>query len=140
MGTYLVKPGDSLYKIAGKLTGVANRWRELPKLNPVLKGPDWKIYPNQSLTLPLDWPEIPGGPVPNPTPGPKPPTPGPGPKPPTPGPGPKPNPEPVQAGMSFGTKAGITAAVIGIAAVVFAKPKKHGDKMIAKYAHRQYGR
>jgi nucleoid-associated protein YgaU len=56
-GTYVVKAGDSPYKIAQKMTGDGNRYRELADANPskranILAG---KIYVGEVLKLPATW-------------------------------------------------------------------------------------
>lgn len=155
MGIYVVKSGDSLYKIAGAVTGSSPRWTELKALNPFLryaKGKDehglergdWKIYPGDKLTTPADWPNRGGngpapGPNPNPGPGPKP-NPGPGPTPkPNPGPGPKPNPgpgpiEPAKAKMSLWLGGGIAATLVGLLIYSQKHSKKSADAAVARYS------
>ena len=50
--TYTVVAGDSLSKIAKKLLGNANRWREIHELNKdTVKNPD-VIHPGQVLKIP----------------------------------------------------------------------------------------
>jgi nucleoid-associated protein YgaU len=50
--TYTVVAGDSLSKIAKKLLGNANRWRDIHALNKdVVKNPD-VIHPGQVLKIP----------------------------------------------------------------------------------------
>jgi nucleoid-associated protein YgaU len=50
--TYEVKSGDSLSKIAKKVYGNANEWKQIFEANKdVLKDPD-KIFPGQKLKLP----------------------------------------------------------------------------------------
>ena len=50
--TYTVVAGDSLSKIAKKLLGNANRWREIHELNKdLVKNPDL-IHPGQVLKIP----------------------------------------------------------------------------------------
>ena len=50
--TYTVVAGDSLSKIAKKLLGNANRWREIHALNAdTVKNPDL-IHPGQVLKIP----------------------------------------------------------------------------------------
>ena len=50
--TYTVVAGDSLSKIAKKLLGNANRWREIHELNrDTVKNPDL-IHPGQVLKIP----------------------------------------------------------------------------------------
>jgi nucleoid-associated protein YgaU len=50
--TYTVVAGDSLSKIAKKLLGSANRWREIHELNKdAIKNPDL-IHPGQVLKIP----------------------------------------------------------------------------------------
>ena len=50
--TYVVKPGDSLSKIAKELLGDANRWKEIFEANQdTLKDPNL-IHPGQELRLP----------------------------------------------------------------------------------------
>lgn len=51
---YLVENGDSMSKIASKLTGSSARVGELIKANPQVKDPN-KIFVNQRLNLPLSW-------------------------------------------------------------------------------------
>lgn len=51
---YLVEPGDSMSKIASKLTGSSSRVGELIKANPQVKDPN-KIFANQRLNLPASW-------------------------------------------------------------------------------------
>jgi len=50
--TYIVKPGDSLSKIAKELLGDANRWKEIFEANKdTLKDPNL-IHPGQELRIP----------------------------------------------------------------------------------------
>jgi nucleoid-associated protein YgaU len=50
--TYTVVSGDNLSKIAKKLLGNANRWREIHELNKdTIKNPDL-IHPGQVLRIP----------------------------------------------------------------------------------------
>ena len=50
--TYVVKPGDSLSKIAKQTLGDAKAWKRIFELNKdVIKDPD-KIFPGQKLKLP----------------------------------------------------------------------------------------
>jgi peptidoglycan hydrolase-like protein with peptidoglycan-binding domain/nucleoid-associated protein YgaU len=51
---YLVESGDSMSKIASKLTGASSRVGELIKANPQVKDPN-KIFPGQRLNLPASW-------------------------------------------------------------------------------------
>lgn len=51
-GSYVVKPGDTLSKIAGRLLGDASRYPEIARLNG-LANPNL-IRPGQTLTLPKD--------------------------------------------------------------------------------------
>jgi LysM repeat protein len=50
-GTYTVKPGDTLGKIAQAALGSSARWRELMAANPALTDPN-KIRPGMTLNLP----------------------------------------------------------------------------------------
>lgn len=51
--TYVVKPGDSLSKIAKELLGDAKRWPEIYELNKALIGDNPNlIHPGQELKLP----------------------------------------------------------------------------------------
>lgn len=75
--TYTVVKGDSLSKIAQKLTGSSSRWTELYNENKSsIKDPNL-IYPGQVFKLPASWvkasaPTVPtpNAPIPAPTPGP----------------------------------------------------------------------
>lgn len=59
--TYTIKKGDSLYKIAQRVYGDPNRWREIAKANKLsVRNPN-KIFTGQTLTLPG-----PGGGAPTP--------------------------------------------------------------------------
>jgi nucleoid-associated protein YgaU len=50
--TYEVRSGDSLSKIAKRVYGNANKWRQIFEANTdTLKDPD-KIYPGQVLVIP----------------------------------------------------------------------------------------
>jgi nucleoid-associated protein YgaU len=50
--TYVVKPGDSLSKIAKNAYGDGNAWKKIFEANTdVLKDPN-KIYPGQKLKIP----------------------------------------------------------------------------------------
>jgi len=51
---YVVESGDSMGRIAQKLTGSSGRWPELARANPRITDPN-KIYPGQRLTLPASW-------------------------------------------------------------------------------------
>lgn len=52
-GTYTVKKGDSLWKIAASQLGSGSRWNEIYNLNKsVIGGNPNLIYPNQVFTLP----------------------------------------------------------------------------------------
>jgi hypothetical protein len=55
---YIVRPGDTLSGIAGRLLGNVDRWREILEANPQITAPDM-IYPGDSLTLPLPEPAVP---------------------------------------------------------------------------------
>jgi hypothetical protein len=50
--TYVVRPGDTLSKIAGRIFGNAKRWREILKGNPQVTNAN-KIYPGDSLLVPV---------------------------------------------------------------------------------------
>ena len=50
-GVYVVKPGDTLSGIAGKLLDDSERWRELLDANPQVTDPAL-IYPGDTLALP----------------------------------------------------------------------------------------
>jgi len=53
--TYIVKPGDSLSKIAKELLGDASRWPEIYELNKDVIGDDPNlIHPNQQFVIPAD--------------------------------------------------------------------------------------
>jgi len=49
--TYVVRQGDTLSKIAGRVFGDASRWREILKNNPQVTNPN-RIYPGDSLLVP----------------------------------------------------------------------------------------
>jgi nucleoid-associated protein YgaU len=76
-GTYTVKDGDFPIKIAQKLTGDGNRWRELIAANPEKKtrpdGAFATLFPGEVLKLPASWAKP--GPAPAPLPLPPPPIP-----------------------------------------------------------------
>lgn len=50
-GTYTVKAGDTLSKIAAATLGSAGRWRDILAANPDLSDPN-KIRPGMTLKLP----------------------------------------------------------------------------------------
>jgi hypothetical protein len=50
--TYVVRPGDTLSKIAGRVFGDGRRWREILKENPQVTNAN-KIYPGDSLRVPV---------------------------------------------------------------------------------------
>lgn len=50
--TYTVQPGDSLYKIAAKVLGDGNRWREIQQVNADAVGSDGAVKVGQTLRLP----------------------------------------------------------------------------------------
>jgi nucleoid-associated protein YgaU len=53
-GTYTVRSGDSLWKIAERHYGDGNKWRKIYEANKdSIKDPDL-IYPGQELRLPVD--------------------------------------------------------------------------------------
>jgi nucleoid-associated protein YgaU len=58
-GTYVVKSGDFPIKIAQKLTGDGNRWKELIAANPSKKvapnGTFAQLMPGEILNLPASW-------------------------------------------------------------------------------------
>lgn len=49
---YVVRPGDTLSGIAGRVLGDAQRWREILKDNPQITNPN-RIYPGDTLVLPI---------------------------------------------------------------------------------------
>jgi LysM repeat protein len=50
--TYVVRPGDTLSKIAARVFGDGGRWREILKENPQVTNAN-KIYPGDSLRVPV---------------------------------------------------------------------------------------
>ena len=50
---YRVQPGQSLWSIANTVLGDGERYREILKLNPQLRGDPGRLHPGQELTLPL---------------------------------------------------------------------------------------
>lgn len=50
--TYIVRHGDTLSKIAGRIFGDVKRWREILKENPQVKNPNL-IFPGDSLLVPV---------------------------------------------------------------------------------------
>jgi hypothetical protein len=54
---YVVRAGDTGEKIAARITGDKNRWRELLTTNPANKDPKYGIavYTGKSLRLPVQW-------------------------------------------------------------------------------------
>lgn len=57
---YVVQSGDTGEKVAAKLVGDKNRWRELLTTNPSLKDPKYGIalYVGKTITLPPSWVEV----------------------------------------------------------------------------------
>lgn len=55
--TYVVRRGDTLSAIAGRLFGDAKRWREILKENPQVTDAN-RIYPGDSLLVPVPEPEV----------------------------------------------------------------------------------
>jgi len=51
---YIIKGGDTLFKIAQKYTGNGNRYPEVLDLNPQIKNPDF-IREGDMLNLPDSW-------------------------------------------------------------------------------------
>ena len=49
--TYVVRHGDTLSGIAGRVFGDPKRWREIQKENPQVTNPN-RIYPGQVLVVP----------------------------------------------------------------------------------------
>lgn len=56
--TYVVRPGDTLSGIAGRVLGDPSRWREILRENPQVKNAN-RIYPGDSLLVPV--PQTAGG-------------------------------------------------------------------------------
>lgn len=50
--TYVVRPGDTLSSIAGRIFGDAKRWREILTENPQVTNPN-RIYPGDALLVPV---------------------------------------------------------------------------------------
>ena len=50
--TYVVRPGDTLSGIAGRVLGDPSRWREILRENPQVKNAN-RIYPGDSLLVPV---------------------------------------------------------------------------------------
>lgn len=49
---YTVQPGQSLWSIADRILGNGERYREILRLNPQLRGDPARLHPGQELTLP----------------------------------------------------------------------------------------
>lgn len=61
--TYVVKHGDTLSRIAGRVFGDVNRWREILKANPQVKNANL-IYPGDALRVPVAVAKTTPGPAP----------------------------------------------------------------------------
>ena len=50
--TYAVQPGDTLWRIAGRVYGKNERWREVYEANRIILSDPKRIYPKQTLIIP----------------------------------------------------------------------------------------
>ena len=50
--TYVVQPGDTLWRIAGQVYGKNERWREIYEANRTILSDPKRIYPKQTLIIP----------------------------------------------------------------------------------------
>jgi nucleoid-associated protein YgaU len=50
--THTVTTGESLWSIAATELGDGARWHEIAHLNPATHGPQWRVYPGTTLTIP----------------------------------------------------------------------------------------
>jgi len=58
-GWHVIRPGDTLQKLALRYLGSASRWQELYRLNPqIIEDPHW-IYPGRRLRVRVDTPTAP---------------------------------------------------------------------------------